>query len=143
MTEVRECMTKDCQWIQPDTPIIEAAKLMVEGDFGFLPVGDGEQLLGMVTDRDTCVRAVAYGRDLQTTAARDIMSDETYYCYDDQDTEDVCDNMAELQIRRMPVVDKQKRLVGVISLGDLSKSTDHKSIGNAEEDITMPNAKAA
>ena len=135
MPTIKDCMTPSCEWISPETSIQEAAQKMKEQDFGFLPVGKDERLIGTVTDRDIVIRAIAENRDLNTPV-RDIMSDRLYYCYEDQSSEEICSNMADLQIRRMPVVNRDKRLVGTVSFGDLAQSEDHKTVGKAESKIT-------
>ena len=135
MTQIKDCMTPECQWIAPDATLQQAADIMRRQDVGFLPVGENDRLIGMVTDRDIVTRAVA--QNWQTNAqVRDVMTPKTYYCYDDQSAEDICENMAELQIRRMPVVNRNKRLVGVVSFGDLAQAANNKSVGEAEQQIT-------
>lgn len=117
-------MTKKVDIATPDMTLQEAAKRMKEGDYGVLPVGEGDRLIGMITDRDIAVRAVAQGKNPQATKIREIMSDEVLYCYDDQPVSEVTRNMGEKQIRRLPVVNRNKRLVGILSLGDVAV---HKS----------------
>jgi CBS domain-containing protein len=117
--KVREAMTRDVRLVKPDQPISEAAKLMAELDIGALPVEDGDRLVGMITDRDIAVRAVAVGRG-PDTPVREVMSGEIKYCYDDQSVDEVTQNMGELRIRRLPVLSRDKRLVGILSLGDLA-----------------------
>ena len=117
--KVREAMTQDVRLVKPDQPISEAAKLMAELDVGALPVEDGDRLVGMITDRDIAVRAVAIGRGPDTPVS-EVMSREIKYCYEDQSIEEVTQNMGELRIRRLPVLTRDKRLVGILSLGDLA-----------------------
>jgi CBS domain-containing protein len=117
--KVREAMTQDVRLVKPDQPISEAAKLMAELDVGALPVEDGDRLVGMITDRDIAVRAVAAGRGPDTPVS-EVMSREIKYCYEDQSIEEVTQNMGELRIRRLPVLTRDKRLVGILSLGDLA-----------------------
>jgi CBS domain-containing protein len=117
--KVREAMTQDVRLVKPDQPISEAAKLMAELDVGALPVEDGDRLVGMITDRDIAVRAVALGRGPDTPVS-EVMSREIKYCYEDQSIEEVTQNMGELRIRRLPVLTRDKRLVGILSLGDLA-----------------------
>ena len=93
--------------------------MMAKLEFGSLPVGDDDRLIGMITDRDIAVRAVAMGKGPETRVG-DIMSDEVCYCFADQEIDEICENMAEQKIRRLPVVDRAKRLVGIISLGDIA-----------------------
>src|ERR1044072_5529215 len=117
--KVREAMTRDVRLVKPDQPISEAAKLMAELDIGALPVEENDRLVGMITDRDIAVRAVAAGRG-PDTAVREVMSGEIKYCYDDQSVDEVTQNMGELRIRRLPVLNRDKQLVGILSLCDLA-----------------------
>ena len=117
--KVREAMTRDVRLVKPDQPIREAAKLMGELDIGALPVEENDRLVGMITDRDIAVRAVAAGRG-PDTAVSGIMSREIKYCFEDQSVEEVTQNMGELRIRRLPVLTRDKRLIGILSLGDLA-----------------------
>jgi CBS domain-containing protein len=135
--KIRDVMTPDVRTIAPSATIREAAQAMAEIDAGVLPVAENDRLVGMITDRDIAVRAVAAGRDA-TTLVRDAMSSEIKYCYDDEDVDDVCENLADQQIRRLPVVDRDKNLVGIISLSDLAKRGDSDAAGEALEGITRP-----
>lgn len=136
MPQIKDIMSTDCKWVAPEMSIGQAARIMADQDFGFLPVGENNRLIGTVTDRDIVVRAVADNCDPQTTSVRDIMTPQTLYCYEDQDVEEICENMAEMKVRRMPVMDRNKKLVGVVSLGDLAQITNPFQIGEAEHDIT-------
>src|SRR5262245_46431624 len=124
---VRECMTKTVELASPDMTILEAACKMRDGDFGILPVGQNDRLVGMVTDRDIAIRATAEGKDPNSTKVRDVMSVGTLYCYDDQTLEEVAKNMGENQVRRLPVLNREKRLVGILSLGDVALSEPDKA----------------
>jgi CBS domain-containing protein len=117
--KVREAMTRDVQLVTPDQPISEAARLMAELDIGALPVQENDRLVGMITDRDIAVRAVAIGRGPDTPVS-EVMSPEIKYCYEDQSIDEVTQNMGELRIRRLPVLTRDKRLIGILSLGDLA-----------------------
>jgi CBS domain-containing protein len=117
--KVREAMTRDVRLVQPDQTIRDAANLMSELDIGALPVEEDDRLVGIITDRDIAVRAVAEGRGPETKI-RDVMSAEIKYCYEDQTIDEVTQNMGELRIRRLPVLSRAKRLVGILSLGDLA-----------------------
>lgn len=145
MTQIRDCMTQDCQIISPETTLCDAASLMAAHDLGFLPVAENDKMIGTLTDRDIVIRALATGQDPMRTQARDVMTSRTFYCYDDELAEDVCANMADLQIRRMPVVDRNKQLVGMVSMGDLAQRGDVTAIGEAEQRITAQtqNGRAA
>lgn len=116
---VSECMTRDVRIASPGDTIGKAAQVMASLDAGALPVGDKDRLVGFITDRDITVRAVAEGKGPDAKVA-DIMSREIRYCYEDEDVEDVLQNMGELRVRRLPVLDKSKRLVGIVALGDLA-----------------------
>ncbi|MFC4729220.1 CBS domain-containing protein [Coralloluteibacterium thermophilus] len=116
---VSEVMTRDVRVASPQQSIQDAARMLAELDAGALPVGEGDRLVGMVTDRDIAVRGVAQGKGPETPV-RDVMSSGTKYCFEDDDTDAVARNMGEQRIRRLPVVNRDKRLVGVVSLGDLT-----------------------
>ena len=117
--KVRDMMTRDVYVARPNQTIRDVAGMMGNIDAGVLPVGDDNRLLGMITDRDIAIRAVGQGKGPQTLV-QDIMSPEVKYCYEDEDTEHIAKNMADQQIRRLPVVDRNKRLVGILSLRDLA-----------------------
>lgn len=135
--KVHEAMTPSVRVVNANQSIREAATLMADEDFGALPVSDGDRLIGMLTDRDIAVRAVAcdLGPD---TPVRDVMSNEVLYCFDDEDLEDVAENMGDVKVRRLPVVNRDKRLVGIISLGDLSRRESAQCLGEAIADISAP-----
>ncbi len=118
---VSQCMSTDVRVCNPDATLRDAAMTMKEIDAGFLPVGENDRMIGMVTDRDLAIRGLAEGKGPDTTV-REVMSEGVCYCFDDDDIEDVSSQMADLQVRRMPVVDRDKRLVGVVSIGDLSQA---------------------
>lgn len=135
--KIRDVMTPDVRTIAPSATIQEAAQLMADTDVGVLPVAEKDRLVGMLTDRDIAVRAVAAGRDAQTSV-RDAMSPEIKYCFEDDEVDDVCENLADQQLRRLPVVDADKNLVGIVSLADLAKHGESDSTGEALEGITRP-----
>src|SRR3954469_15738522 len=118
---VKEAMSRDVKTVNPDQNIQEAAKIMLDIDAGALPVGEDDKLVGMITDRDIAVRGLAAGKG-PTARVREVMSKDVKYCYDDEDTAHVARNMAEQQVRRLPVVDRSKRLVVILSLADLATS---------------------
>jgi len=117
---VREVMTPDVVIASPDDTLQRAAEMMIDIDAGVLPVGENDRLVGILTDRDITVRAVALDKVPSECKVRDVMSHEVKYIYDDESTEDAAKNMAELQMRRLPVLNREKRLVGILSLGDLA-----------------------
>lgn len=133
---VREAMTRDVKTVTPDTTIREAARLMAECDIGALPVSDGDRLAGMVTDRDIAVRAVAIGRGPDALVG-EVMTLDVLYCHEDEDIGHIAGNMAEKQVRRLPVVDVDKRLIGIISLADVADARADEA-GEALEGITRP-----
>jgi CBS domain-containing protein len=136
--QIQDVMTADVSFVKPDTSILEIARKMRDGDIGSTPVVDDERLVGMVTDRDIVVRVIAEGGDVRTKTARDAMSPGVLYCYGDQSVESVLENMGDQQIRRLPVIDRDKRLIGVVSLGDLALSGRRKAAGEALQEISQP-----
>jgi CBS domain-containing protein len=123
-------MSRDVEIASPEDSIQKVARRMAEMDTGCLPVGEKDQLVGMVTDRDLAVRAVAAGKDPKSTKVREVMTETIKYCFEDEDLDHVAENMAEEQIRRLPVMSREKRLVGIVALGDIA--TEHHS-GKAGE----------
>jgi CBS domain-containing protein len=137
--KVSDIMTPEVETVAPEAALQDAAGCMREIDVGVLPVCDGERLVGMLTDRDIILRAVAEGRDPRTTRVRDVMSEEVRYAYDDQDVEEAVHLMNEHQIRRLPVLNRQKRLIGIVSLGDVAVRTDDEELsGQALEGVSEP-----
>jgi CBS domain-containing protein len=137
MMKVSEIMSRDVQVAAPDVSIKEAARIMANMDAGAVPVGEEEQLVGMITDRDIAVRAVAEGKS-PDTPVRDVMSTDILYCFQDDDIEQVARNMAEMKVRRLPVVDRHKRLVGIVSFGDVAKGVKSNLAGEAIADLSRP-----
>jgi CBS domain-containing protein len=136
--KIAECMSSDVQVVQPDQPIREAAQFMLRADAGSMPVCDGDRLVGMITDRDIAVRAVAEGRG-PDTPVRDAMTDHIDFCFDDDEVEEVAVKMSDAQVRRFPVISREdKRLVGIISLGDISRSDKGEAASVALGGITDP-----
>jgi CBS domain-containing protein len=134
---VNEAMSTDVKIASPNQTIKEAAALMAEIDAGVLPVGDNDRLVGMITDRDIAIRGVAKG--LKPDAkVRDVMSKEVMYCFEDEDIDDVALNMAELKVRRLPVLNRDKRLVGILSLGDIAMADGPDAAGEAICGISEP-----
>ena len=136
--KISECMTRDVQVVKPDQTIRDAAQFMLRGDAGSVPVCDGDRLVGMLTDRDIAVRAVAEDRGPETPV-REMMTEHVDYCFEDDDVEAVALKMSEIQVRRFPVLSrKDKKLVGIVSLGDMSRSDDADSTTVALDGITDP-----
>lgn len=118
--KIAEVMTRKVDLTDPDATLQEAARTMAEEDVGFLPVGENDRVVGMITDRDIAVRAVAAGRDPKTTRVREVMTDRVLYCFEDEDVEMAAESMGRELVRRLPIVNRRKRLVGVVSLGDIA-----------------------
>lgn len=135
--KVKEIMSPDVVVASPDDTIQTAAFTMGRIDAGVLPVGENDRLVGMITDRDITIRAVAEGRD-PATKVRDVMTREVKYCFEDEDVGHVSQNMAQLQVRRLPVVNRDKRLVGVISLGNIAGEQDPEKTGTALRGVSRP-----
>lgn len=133
--KVRDVMSKDVQVARPGDTLQDVAARMSAGDFGFMPVADGDTLMGTITDRDIAVRAVAGGAAC-TSPVVEYISRDPHTARADDDLKSVLDAMGTKQIRRMPVLDKDNRLVGVVSLGDLSTRVKEKYAGEALEDIS-------
>ena len=139
MTLVRDVMTRDVQCLNPDASVQQAAWRMLELDVGALPVCRGDELIGMITDRDITIRAVAHGQDPRSTTIDDVMSPRVIWCFDDADVSEVAQRMREEQVRRIPVVDRQRHLVGIVSLGDLASRVDDPVMqAQALEGISLP-----
>ncbi|MFZ5779766.1 MAG: CBS domain-containing protein [Pseudomonadota bacterium] len=134
---VSDAMTRDVLVARPDQTIEAAARSMAEIDAGVLPVGENDRLIGMITDRDIAIRAVGEGRS-PSTPVREVMTSDVKYCFEDEDVDHVARNMGDQQVRRLPVVDRSKRLVGILSLGDLAIEGSWKSAGQAMEGIARP-----
>jgi len=135
--QVNEAMSSDVKIASPDQSIRDAAKMMAELDAGVLPVGENDKLVGMITDRDIAIRAVAAGKP-PTTKVREVMSSEVKYCFEDDDLDDVAENMADIKVRRLPVLNREKRLVGIVSLGDIALFDGAGSAGSALCVISEP-----
>ncbi|MEO6581041.1 MAG: CBS domain-containing protein, partial [Sphingomicrobium sp.] len=122
MTSIRELMTKDIETIGPDQTAREAASFMLSADTGAIPVCEGERIIGMITDRDIAVRGVAEGKS-PDASVRELMTEHIVCAREDDDIEAVADMMSKAQVRRLPVLDEDDRLVGMISLGDLARES--------------------
>lgn len=134
---VSEVMTRPVRVANPNETIRDAARVMADIDAGVIPVGENDRLVGMLTDRDIAVRAVAEGKGPDTRIG-EVMTEDVRYCFEDEDTDDVCRNLGDQQIRRIPVVNRDKRLVGILSLGDLAVSGGNGSAGEALTAISQP-----
>ena len=127
--KVKDAMHKGVEWVQPNTPVADLARLMQKHDIGSIPVGENDKLIGMVTDRDIVCRGVGNGKDLSKLTARDVMTPNIVWCHADEDLDDATRIMETKKIRRLPVIDKNKRMVGMLSLGDISHSAKSKLSG--------------
>lgn len=121
--KVKEAMHKGVDWVSPDTPVTELAKIMRDRDVGAIPIGEDDRLVGMVTDRDIVCKGLAEDDfDSRRATARDVMTQEIHCCREDEDLAKAVRHMEQLQIRRLPVINKSKRMTGILSLGDISNS---------------------
>src|SRR3954452_24167038 len=135
--KVSEAMTQDVRVASPEETVQKAARTMASLDSGVLPVGEKDHLIGMIADRDIAIRGIAQGKGPKAKV-RDVMTEDVKYCFDDQEVEEVTRNMADIQVRRLPVLDRDKRLVGILSLGDIAISRDGKDAGDALRGIAQP-----
>ena len=139
MQQVREIMSKDLKIASPEDTIEKAAKLMAATNCGALPVGENGRLVGVVTDRDITLRAVSKGNAPNRCTVREVMSSDIKYVFEDEGTHVAAHNMSKLQVRRLPVLNRRKRLVGIVSLGDLALRHDGPAAASALKQISKPN----
>jgi CBS domain-containing protein len=135
--QVRDAMSGDVRIANPNQTIRDAALLMAKIDAGILPVGENDRLVGMITDRDIAVRAIALGKG-PDTPVREVMTEDVKYCFEEDDVDEVAQNMADIKVRRLPVLNESKRLVGIISLGDLALVDGPDNAGEALCGISEP-----
>lgn len=140
--KVSEKMTRAVHIASPDDTIQHAASAMAENDAGALPVGKDDRLVGMVTDRDIAVRAVARGKGIDTRVS-EVMTADIKYCFEDDDIEQVARTMGEQQVRRLPVMNREKRLVGILSLGDIAFGEGPQPAGEALAGVSRPGGATA
>jgi CBS domain-containing protein len=133
--KVREIMTTNVECVSPDTSIVDLAQKMKTLDVGFLAVCDNDRLVGTVTDRDIVIRGIASERDISSLTGRDIMTHDVFWCYQDEDVKDVAENMREKDVRRMLLLNRDKRLRGVVSIGDIARVEEGES-GKTLRDIS-------
>ncbi|MGZ8253958.1 MAG: CBS domain-containing protein [Burkholderiaceae bacterium] len=136
MTRISEVMTTNVRVVRPDETVQDAARVMAEMDIGAIPVCDGKRLQGMITDRDITIRATAEGRG-GDTPVNEVMTRDVVWCSEEDDTQEVLVRMGDAQIRRIPVVDQDRDLVGIVALGDLAIE-DEENVDEALRDISMP-----
>lgn len=133
---IKDIMNQQTQLIGTDTTVKEAAEKMENTGVGFLPVGDNDELKGTLTDRDIVLKAIAKGKNPEQTRVQDILSPSLLYCREDQDVEEVARNMNEQQVRRMPIVNADKRMVGVVSIGDMAQHLSPETAGQVLRGVT-------
>ena len=138
MGKLKDVMSREVQVISPDGTIKEAAQHMRKGNFGMMPVGENDRMIGAISDRDIAIRAVADGKGPSTTV-REVMSEGIVWAYEDDSVDDAVKIMSEHQIRRLPIVNADKRLVGIVALGDFAvASSDIEAAGEALSEISKP-----
>jgi CBS domain-containing protein len=135
--KVKDAMHKGVDWVSPDTPVIELAKLMRDHDIGAIPIGESDRLIGMVTDRDIVCKGLAKdGVDVDLTTARDVMTEGIHCCREDDDLAKAVRHMETLKVRRLPVINKNRRLVGILSLGDISHSAPNDLLSECAKSVS-------
>jgi CBS domain-containing protein len=137
MKKISDVMTGDVRVASPDDSIRKAAELMAQSDIGSLPVGENDRLIGLITDRDIVVRAVAKGKG-DATLVREVMSEPIRYCFADDNVLDVAKNMSNLGVRRLPVLDRQKRLVGIVALSNIASGGTDQARDTLLEGVATP-----
>lgn len=138
--KIKDAMHKGAEWISSDMPVPEIARKMRDLDVGSLPVGENDRLVGMVTDRDIACRGLANGHDCSKLTARDIMTKGIVFCREAEDVDDALRIMEQKKVRRLPVLNDKKRLVGMLSLGDISHSMSHELTGEVVQAVTAHHA---
>ena len=133
--KVREIMTTNVECVSPDAGLLELANKMKTLDVGFIPICESDRVVGTVTDRDIVIRGLAGGKSINTCKAQDIMTKDVFWCFEDEDVKEVASKMREKEVRRMLILNPEKRLVGVVSIGDISK-VEEKESGKTLKDIT-------
>jgi CBS domain-containing protein len=135
--KVKEVMHKGVDWVSPDTPLTEVAKLMRAHDVGCVPIGEDDKLVGMVTDRDIVCKGLADGEfDTKSAVARDVMSDGIHCCREDDDLAKAVHHMEQLKVRRLPVINKNKRMVGIISMGDVGTYASNELLAECVKSVS-------
>jgi len=135
--KVKDAMHKGVDWVNPDTPITELAKLMREHDIGAIPIGENDQLVGMVTDRDIVCKGLAQnGFDASRAMARDVMTSGIHCCREDDDLAKAVQRMETLKVRRLPVINKNKQMVGMLALGDVSTAAPNELVSECVKSVS-------
>jgi len=135
--QVGEVMTKNCRFVNANDTLRKAAEIMAAEDVGILPVADKDRLIGMISDRDIVTRSLARGGNGKAHV-RDVMTKNVKYCFEDADLDDTLENMAEIQVRRLPVMNREKRLVGIVSLSDAARAYSPDAVGIAFSGVVTP-----
>jgi CBS domain-containing protein len=135
--KVSDKMTRNVRLASPDDTIQQVARVMAESDAGALPVREGDRLVGMITDRDIAIRGLAEGKG-PDAKVREVMTASVKYCFEDEDVDDVARNMGQQQVRRLPVMNREKRLVGIVSLGDIAMGESGQPAGDALAGVSRP-----
>lgn len=138
--KVKQMMHKGVEWVSPDMPLSAIAKKMQQFDIGAVPVGENDRLIGMVTDRDIALRALANGKDISKLTARDVMSKGVTWCHASDDVNQAASVMESKQIRRLPVIDENKRMVGMLSLGDISHAASQRTAAELTKAVSAHHA---
>ena len=135
--KVKDAMHKGVEWVSPDAPVTELAKLMCDSDIGAVPIGENDRLIGMVTDRDIVCKGLAtYNFDVRRAVARDVMTPSIHCCRDDDDLPKAVRRMEALKVRRLPVINKSKRMVGMLSLGDVGHSAPNELLSECLKSVS-------
>jgi CBS domain-containing protein len=138
--KVKDVMHQGAEWVEPNTALADIAKKMRDLDIGAIPIGENDRLIGMVTDRDIACRGVAKGGDCARLTARDVMSKGILYCNDTEELEDALRIMEQKQVRRLPVINDKKRMVGMLSLGDIAHAASHELSGEVTAAVAAHHA---
>lgn len=140
--KVKEAMHKGVEWVLPDTSVTALANKMRQFDVGAIPIGENDRLIGMVTDRDIPVRGIAEGKDVSKLTARDVMSKGIIWCREDDSVNDAAHTMESKHVRRLPVLDANKRMVGMLSLGDISHAASQRTAAEVAKAVSAHHASA-
>ncbi len=139
--KVKDVMHKGVDWVSPETPVSELAKLMCEHDIGAIPIGENDRLVGMVTDRDIVCNGLAQDKfDARRATARDVMTAEIHCCREDEDLAKAVRHMEELKVRRLPVINKNKRMIGMLSLGDVGQAAPVELLSECVKSVSAHHA---
>jgi CBS domain-containing protein len=138
--KVKDAMHKGVTWVGPDAKISELAKMMRDEGIGSIPIGENDRLIGMVTDRDIAIKGFADGKDVSAMTARDVMTGPILYCRAEEELDDAARIMEDHQVRRLPVIDENKRMVGMLSVGDIASSSNREFLGEVVQTVAEHHA---